>query len=206
MPTSAIDKVLNKNNNFPAVQEITPVNAQLGFTMIMTPQVSSGLPTTPIAVTDALVADVIKADPMVTQNFTYVFGMGASFIPMPSVGRNMYNLSASVLNAVPSFSSIYSFLMLMSNANSLILCRTELESGSVTNVQKLVLRNSAIYDRPAFLGIAAGATEAQQIVERISILGSIDFGATSIGDGLANIVATLGGALGIAGNLTKPIP
>ena len=194
----AIGTLLNADNSFPKVQELSPVNAQLGFTLIMTPQLSSGLPTTPIAVTDALVAEVIKADPMVQYNFTYVFGMGSAYIPMPSVGRNMYNLSASILNAVPNFGSIYSFIMLMSNANALILCRTELESGSVTNPQKLTMRNSAIYERPAFLGIAAGATEAQQIVERMSVLGSIDFTNTTIGDGLGNLMGTLGDALGLA--------
>lgn len=202
-----IAKILNDNNNFPQVQEIAPVNAQLGFTLIMTPQLSSGLPTTPISITDALIAEVIKANPMVTNNFTYVFGMGASFIPMPAVGRNMYNLSASIQNCIPSFASIYSYIMLMSNANSLILCRTELEGGGVVNPQKLVMRNSAVYERPAFLGITAGAVEAQQIVEQMSVMGSIDFVNTSLGDGLQNIVLTLGGALNIiqqAGNIVNP--
>lgn len=188
------------------MQEISPVNAQLGFTEIMTPQLSSGLPTTPISITDALVAEVIKADPMVTNNFTYVFGMGSAYIPMPAVGRNMYNLSSSILNAIPTFASIYSFVMLMSNANSLILCRTELESGGVLNPQKLVLRNSAIYERPGFLGIVAGATEAQQIVERMSILGSIDFINTTIGDGLQNLVLTLGNGLGLIKNVGNLVP
>lgn len=201
-----LDKILNDNNNYPRVQEIAPVNAQLGFTMIMTPQLSSGLPTTPISITDALVAEVIKADPMVTNNFTYVFGMGSAFIPMPAVGRNMYNLSSSILNAIPTFAPIYAFIMLMSNANSLILCRTELEGGGVVNPQKLVMRNSAIYERPGFLGIVAGAVEAQQIVERSSVLGSIDFYNTTIGDGLQNLVGTLGNALGVLKDIGNLIP
>lgn len=188
------------------MQEINPVNAQLGFTQILTPQLSSGLPTTPISITDALVAEVIKANPMVQYNFTYVFGMGSAFIPMPSVGRNMYNLSSSVLNAIPTFASIYSFIMLMSNANSLILCRSELESGGVVNPQKLVMRNAAIYERPAFLGIVAGATEAQQIVERMSILGSMDFLNTTIGDGLQNLILTLGNGLGFIKDVGNLIP
>ena len=65
------------------------------------------------------------------------------------------------------------------------------------------MRNSCIYDRPNFLGIAAGATEESEIETAFSIVGSIDFTNTQIGDGLLNIVNSLGSALGVVDGLTK---
>lgn len=199
-----ISKVLDSNVNYPSVQDISPVNAMLGYSLTLTPQVTSGLPTQPIAITNALVAEVIKAEPLVKENFSYVFGMANAYIPMPRVGRNMFNLGYSMINGVPTYSSIYAFIELLSNANSLILCRCVLESGSTSNPQKLTMRNSTVYERPSFLGIVAGATEAQEVVERTSILGSIDFQNTTIGDNLTNLMGTLGyaiGALDELGNL-----
>lgn len=193
---SLLSEIFTTNTGYPTVQQISPVSAQLGFTLTITPQLSSGLPTTAIQLTDALVAEVIKANPMQQYNFTYAFGMGNAFVPMPTVGRNMYNLSVSLFNGVADYSGIYSYVDLISNANSLILCSTELTSGDTTNPSKLVMRNSSIYERPAFMGIAAGATEIQQIIENISICGSIDFSNTTIGDGLSSIVNTVGSILG----------
>lgn len=193
---ATIDEILTGGNTYPTVQEVSPVMSQLGFTLTLTPQLSSGLPTTAVSITDALVAEVIKANPMQQYNFTYAFGMGSAFVPMPTVGRNMYNLSLSIFNAVPDYVGVYSFIDLLSNANNLILCSTELTSSQTTNTVKLTMRNTSIYERPAFLGIAAGATEVQQIIENISICGSIDFTNTTIGDGLSNIVGTIGTILG----------
>ena len=38
--------MLGDDKNFPKVQEVTPVSAQLGFKLVITPQATSGLPTT----------------------------------------------------------------------------------------------------------------------------------------------------------------
>lgn len=199
-----MNKLISSDINYPTVQEVGPINPMLNYGFTITPQISSGLPTTTIAITDALVAELMRAEPMVKENFTFVWGMARAFIPMPTVGRNMFDLGFSIINGVPEYSKIYSFIELMSNANSLILCRTDLEGPSTRAPQKLVMKNSAIYQRPSFLGIVAGATEAQEVVERLSILGSIDFNATTIGDNISSLVGTLGNALGLvdaAGNI-----
>lgn len=188
---------LDKNHSFPTAQVITPVNTQLGYTAIFTPDVSSGIPTTAIDITPALVAELIQASPVQQYNFTYIFGMANAFFPMPTIGRNVYNLSMSLMNGLAFLSGVYSIINLISNANSLILGRLELESGDLVNPNKLTMVNTTIYERPPFMGIVAGATEAQQIVAPISFFGSIDFANTTTGDGLTSITNTLDKVLGI---------
>lgn len=203
MTFDELTNMLGKNKTFPSVQEITPVDAQLGYTLTFTPQLSSGLPVQEILLSTALVASVMNAEPMVKENFSYGFGMQNAFVPMPKIGRNMYNLTGKFFNAVASYAGVYAFINLMTNANSLILCKMELSNNEVTSAKKLVMRNSCIYDRPNFLGIAAGATEESEIETAFSIVGSIDFTNTQIGDGLLNIVNSLGSALGVIDGLTK---
>lgn len=192
-----LEGLWGKDLVYPSTQEINAVNAQLGYTMLITPQLSSGLPTTAIDVTQALVAEVIKANPMVKENFTFVYGMGSAMVAMPRVGRNVFELTASIFNANPSCTGIYSFLNLMSVANSLILCQVDLENGSTTAPVALAMKNTGLYQRPAVLGVVAGATEAQEIVEPITLLGSMDWANCKMGDGLANIVATIGNVFGV---------
>lgn len=192
---------LSPNHSFPTAQVITPVNAQLGYTSIFTPDVSSGIPTTAIDITPALVAELIQASPIQQYNFTYIFGMANAFFPMPTVGRNVYNLSMSIMNGLGYLAGVYTTVNLLSNANALILGRLELESGDLVNPNKLTLVNTTIYERPPFLGIVAGATEAQQIVAPISFFGSIDFANTTLGDGLLGITNTLDKILGIVDGL-----
>ena len=191
--------MLGDDKNFPKVQEVTPVNAQLGFKLVITPQGTSGLPTTSITISDALVAKPMNAEPFVKENFSYDFGMQNAFVPMPKIGRNFYNLTGTFFNSIPTYAGIYSFINLISNANSLILCRMELQGGGLLNQQRLVMRNSCIYDRPNFLGIAAGATDITEIETAFSIAGSIDFTNTTIGDNLTNIISSLGSVLGATG-------
>lgn len=196
------DELLNSmgdNLNYPKVQEVAPVNAQLGFKLIVTPQVSSGLPTTSITISDALVAKPMNAEPFVKENFSYDFGMQNAFVPMPKIGRNFYNLTGTFFNSIPTYAGIYAFINLLSNANSLILCRMELQGSTKAAMQRLVMRNSCIYDRPNFLGIAAGATDITEIETAFSIAGSIDFTNTTIGDNLTNIISSLGSILGATG-------
>lgn len=199
MTFDELNNLLGTDRNFPAVQEITPVNAQLGFKLVVTPQATSGLPTTSITLSDVLVAKPMNAEPFVKENFSYDFGMQNAFVPMPKIGRNFYNLTGTFFNCIPTYAGIYSFINLLSNANSLILCRMELQGGSAPTMQRLVMRNSCIYDRPNFLGIAAGATDITEIETAFSIAGSIDFSNTQIGDGLTNIMSSLGSILGATG-------
>lgn len=199
MTFDELNNLLGTDRNFPAVQEITPVNAQLGFKLVVTPQATSGLPTTSITLSDVLVAKPMNAEPFVKENFSYDFGMQNAFVPMPKIGRNFYNLTGTFFNCIPTYAGIYSFINLLSNANSLILCRMELQGGSAPTIQRLVMRNSCIYDRPNFLGIAAGATDITEIETAFSIAGSIDFSNTQIGDGLTNIMSSLGSILGATG-------
>lgn len=199
MTFDELNNLLGTDRNFPAVQEITPVNAQLGFKLVVTPQATSGLPPTSITLSDVLVAKPMNAEPFVKENFSYDFGMQNAFVPMPKIGRNFYNLTGTFFNCIPTYAGIYSFINLLSNANSLILCRMELQGGSAPTMQRLVMRNSCIYDRPNFLGIAAGATDITEIETAFSIAGSIDFSNTQIGDGLTNIMSSLGSILGATG-------
>ena len=152
-----------------------------------------------ITISDALVAKPMNAEPFVKENFSYDFGMQNAFVPMPKIGRNFYNLTGTFFNSIPTYAGIYSFINLLSNANSLILCRMELQGGGLLNPQRLVMRNSCIYDRPNFLGIAAGATDITEIETAFSIAGSIDFTNTTIGDNLTNIISSLGSVLGATG-------
>ena len=191
--------MLGDNLNYPKVQEITPVNAQLGFKLIVTPQISSGLPTTSITLSDVLVAKVMNAEPFVKENFSYDFGMQNAFVPMPKIGRNFYNLTGTFFNSIPTYAGLYAFINLLSTANSLILCRMELQGGTTLAPQRLVMRNSCIYDRPNFMGITAGATDITEIESAFSIAGSIDFSNTTIGDNLTNIMSSLGSILGATG-------
>lgn len=191
--------MLGDNLNYPKVQEITPVNAQLGFKLIVTPQISSGLPTTSITLSDVLVAKVMNAEPFVKENFSYDFGMQNAFVPMPKIGRNFYNLTGTFFNSIPTYAGLYAFINLLSTANSLILCRMELQGGTTLAPQRLVMRNSCIYDRPNFMGITAGATDITEIESAFSIAGSIDFSNTTIGDNLTNIISSLGSILGATG-------
>ena len=199
MTFDELNNLLGTDRNFQAVQEITPVNAQLGFKLVVTPQATSGLPTTSITLSDVLVAKPMNAEPFVKENFSYDFGMQNAFVPMPKIGRNFYNLTGTFFNCISTYAGIYSFINLLSNANSLILCRMELQGGSAPTIQRLVMRNSCIYDRPNFLGIAAGATDITEIETAFSIAGSIDFSNTQIGDGLTNIMSSLGSILGATG-------
>lgn len=191
--------MLGDNMNYPKVQEIAPVNAQLGFKLIVTPQISSGLPTTSITLSDVLVAKVMNAEPFVKENFSYDFGMQNAFVPMPKIGRNFYNLTGTFFNSIPTYAGLYAFINLLSTANSLILCRMELQGGTALAPQRLVMRNSCIYDRPNFMGITAGATDITEIESAFSIAGSIDFSNTTIGDNLTNIMSSLGTILGATG-------
>lgn len=198
---ATLEELLGKDLIYPDTQEINPVNAQLGYTMLITPQITSGLPTTTINITQALVAEVIKANPMVKENFTYVFGMGSAMVAMPRVGRNVFELTASIFNANASCSGIYSFINLLSVANSLILCVLELENASTTNPVRISMRNTGLYQRPAVLGCVAGAVEAQEIVEPITFLGSMDWANSMLGDGEAGMLGTLSNILGVANQL-----
>lgn len=198
-----VTEKLGKNLTYPTVQDISPIDAMLGHSVVLTPNITSGLPVTPVAVTNALVAEVIKAEPIVTENFSFSFGMGNAMVPMPRIGRNVYELPFTIYNGVPTYTSIYSFIELMSNANSLILCRTVCEGGDNATggkTKKLVLRNTSIYQRPSFLGYLAGATDITEAHERISVLGSVDFVNTAIGDNFDSIVGTLANIFNITAN------
>lgn len=194
---------ISPDSNFPATQTVEPVRAQLGYTLTLTPEVSSGLPSKAISVTKALVAEVIKATPTVGENASYTFGMNGAMLMMPRIGRNVYELSASIINGRPDCVSIYSFIQLMSVADALITNMLELDSGLVNKPVKLLMRNSTLMKRPDFLGIVAGSKEISDVVNQVSFMGTIDYSQTSIGDGLANIVSTLGNALGVAGAIAN---
>lgn len=200
---ATLEELFGKDLTYPSVQEIDPVNAQLGYSLIITPQLSSGLPTTAIDITQALVARSMKANPMQKDNFTFVFGMGAAMVAMPRVGRNVFDLSASIFNANPSCTGIYSFLNLMSVANSLILTQLELQDSSTTNPVTLAMKNTGLYNRPSFLGVVAGAVEAEEIVENISFLGSIDYSNCKLGDGMDGMVATLANIFGVLDQISN---
>lgn len=189
---------INPDSNFPATQTIDPVRAQLGYSLVLTPELSSGLPTKPVAITKALVAEVIKASPVVKENSSYTFGMDGGMIMMPQVGRNVYELVSSIVNGRPDCAGIYTYIQLMSVANSLIANMIELEGSSVTKPVKLMMRNGVLQQRPDFLGIAAGSKVVSDIINQISFMGTIDYSQTTIGDGLTNLLATLGNALGVA--------
>lgn len=188
---------------FIPAQPTTPINAQMGWSLTLVPQLSSGLPMKAVNISPVLVAEPIQAQPMVTENFSFIYGMAENFFPMPRIGRNLYNLTANVVNGMGQYASIYAYLMLLSNANSLILNQLTLESPSTTNPVKLTMVNTSIYSRPNLLGITAGATEAQQIVSPMTLLGSVDWANTSIGDGLTSILDSIDGIFNVVEDITN---
>lgn len=195
MAITEIKDLLGTANGYPSVQDTDPVNPLLNWDLTMTPQASSGLPTEPVSINTGLVASLVEAQPFVRENFSYIFGMWATFVPMPRIGRNFYNLVGRLMNGIESNAGLYAFVNLLSNANNLILCKTEF-SGQTG--KKLVLRNSCVYERPPILGIVAGATEASQIESPFSIAGSVDFQNLNIGGGFTNIVNVMGNVFGLA--------
>lgn len=194
---------INPDSNYPNVQVVEPVMSQLGYSLTLTPEITSGLPVKPIAITKALVAEVIKATPVVKENTSYLFGMSGGMIMMPQVGRNVYELTSTIINGRADCVGIYSYIQLMSVANSLITNLIELEGSSVTKPIKLTMRNSALQQRPDFLGIVAGSKVVNDIVSNISFMGTIDYTQTTIGDGLTNLLATLGNAFGVANSIAN---
>lgn len=193
---------INPDSNFPNVQVIEPVMSQLGYSLVLTPEITSGLPTKPVAITKALVAEVIKASPVVKENTSYLFGMNGGMLMMPQVGRNVYELTSTIINGRADCVGIYSYIQLMSVANSLITNLIELEGASITKPIKLTMRNGALQQRPDFLGIVAGAKVVTDITSNVSFMATIDYSQTTIGDGLVNILATLGSALGVVNSVT----
>lgn len=182
-------------------QRYSAVNAQLGFTLTLTPYVSSGLPTTVLDITDILIAEPMTAEVYEPENASLLQGMNGALMAMAKTKRNIYKMPVKMVGALPDKSSVYDTVNLFSNSNSLIMNNLKFMSGSGITGGCIAGVNAFLFDRPAWLGVVGGATEMDQVVQEASFMFSMDYNATQTGGAVSSILGFVDTLLQGAGNL-----